>query len=476
MPAGKPEQSSAMLYGMIVFIILFVAATVFAIMFYVKYSDTSTQLATQQSSNRELATGEEARNVGQLIGDRDGSYLGTLLGQFDNLYKLATGKMAVEEQSTSAKLSMAQELVNDMYAAVGGGSTAPDDVSLAWIASQLRSQRDEYMQRSQTLASTIEQMKEDWDNAVANFSETEEQLLEEKAIFSSQAQSMQKQVDQIQQLADQGAETQMSMLQSQLEEKNQKISATSQQLAELEELYSKSESSRRRLEEKIESIKPRPDIELEAYKPDGYVLSVDVQRGIAYLSIGSDDKIYRGLTFTIFDKANPRPEDGKGKAEVKVFEVMSKVCAARIIQSRPDSPVIEGDIAANLIWDSKTPYQFVVTGEFDITGDGKVDYRGRETIMQLIRDWGGIISDEISVNTDFVVAGNPPRRISEPEGETDSVDPLAEEKYEQTQQSYQQYKALLEKAGDLSIPVFDTRRFMNLIGYNTEAKLSMPKM
>jgi NAD-dependent DNA ligase len=476
MPAGKPEQSSAMLYGMIVFIILFIAATVFAIMFYVKYSDFSTRLASEESARRELATSEQARNAQQLIGEADGTYLGTLLGQFNSLYKLATGKMAVDEQSTEAKLAITQELVNEMYAGVGDAQAAPDDVSLAWIASQLKTQRDEYLQRSQTLAARIEQIQKDWDNDIANFSKTEEQLLEEKAIFSSQAEAMTSQVNKIQRLAEQGAETQMSLLQGQLDERNQKITATSQQLTELEELYVKSESSRRRLEQQIESIKPRPDIELEAYKPDGYVLSVDVQRGIAYLSIGGDDKVYRGLTFTIFDKANPRPEDGKGKAEVKVFEVMSKVCAARIIQSRPDSPVIEGDIAANLIWDNEIPYNFVVTGEFDITGDGKVDYRGRETIVQLIREWGGIISDEVSVNTDFVVAGNPPRRISEPEDETADVDPLAEEKYQQTRQSYEEYKSLLEKAGDLSIPVFDTRRFMNLIGYNTEAKLSVPEM
>ena len=475
MPAGKSEQNNSMLYGLITFVVLFIAATVFAIMFYIKYSDASTKLAGEQSSRRALATANEVSNIDKLIGEKDGTYLGTILNQFNALYTLTTGVQAVNDQSTQTKLTSAKKMLEELYASIGDKSVSPEEASFAWAVKGLQSQRDQYLKLSNILQAKIDQTQKDWDADVSNFSKTEEQLLAEKKIFSDQADEMQQHVNEIKKLAKEGTETQMSILEDQLNQKNQQIAEVAKKLAELENTYTKSEASRRELEKQVESIKPRPDIELEAYKPDAFVLSVDIQRGIAYLSIGSDDRVYRGLTFTIFDRSNPHPEDGVGKAEVKVFEVMSKVCAARIIESRPDAPVIVGDIAANLIWDSKTPYRFVVVGDFDLTGNGRIDPKGREKIIQLIRDWGGIISDEVSVNTDFVVAGTRPHRIAKPDENTTEVDPLAAEKSQQSYERYEHYNAVLTKAGELSIPVFDTRRFMNLIGYNTDARLSVPK-
>jgi len=135
------------------------------------------------------------------------------------------------------------------------------------------------------------------------------------------------------------------------------------------------------------------------------MIRVDLQNGILYLNVGMEDHVYRGLTFAIYDNSAPIPEDGKGKAEVEVFQVSQNVSAARIIRSTVKNPIVQEDIVANLIWDPKTSNRFVVAGEFDLDGDGNMDPDGIERIKEMILRWGGTLDEQVNVNTDFIVIG-----------------------------------------------------------------------
>ena len=69
-------------------------------------------------------------------------------------------------------------------------------------------------------------------------------------------------------------------------------------------------------QQKLRALVPAPDSDVPAYQPDGKVISIDSQTQIVHLNLGSNDRVYRGLTFSIYDKNMPIPKDGKGKAEM----------------------------------------------------------------------------------------------------------------------------------------------------------------
>ena len=47
------------------------------------------------------------------------------------------------------------------------------------------------------------------------------------------------------------------------------------------------------------------------------------------------------------------------------------------------------------------------------------------------------------------------------------IDPMALQRYEQSLQRLKDYNQMLEKANNLSVPVFNQKRFMYMIGYDT---------
>ena len=65
---------------------------------------------------------------------------------------------------------------------------------------------------------------------------------------------------------------------------------------------------------------------------DGQIILIDEAAGIVHIDLGSDDHIYRGLTFSIYDKASGVSADDEPKAEIEVFAITEKTAAARIIR------------------------------------------------------------------------------------------------------------------------------------------------
>jgi hypothetical protein len=221
-------------------------------------------------------------------------------------------------------------------------------------------------------------------------------------------------------------------------------------------------------------IKPRPDIEVLAFKPDAAVVSVDMQTNTVFIDAGSKDHVYVGLTFSIYDKNAPVPEDGIGKAEIEVFGVTETVSAARFISSSNKNPVVPEDIAVNLIWDSEKNNSFVVSGNFDFDRDGKVDHDGKEKVQQLIERWGGKVVDEVTIETDFVVLGFEPKPMDKPTREQYEIDPMIEQRYEASMKNVREYNSIIARANTFGVAIFNQTRFLHLIGYDTLAGKSKP--
>ena len=161
--------------------------------------------------------------------------------------------------------------------------------------------------------------------------------------------------------------------------------------------------------------------------------------------------------------------DGKGKAEIEVYNVDKNISVARIIRSELKNPIGVDDVVANLVWDAKKTNIFVVAGDFDLNGDGVIDADGVEKIRKLIEKWGGKVDDAVTVNTDFVVLGTPPEVPQKPTLAETEVNPNAMEKYDRAVEQLANYKKIQSQAEVLSIPILNADRFLYFVGYKTQA-------
>ena len=94
-------------------------------------------------------------------------------------------------------------------------------------------------------------------------------------------------------------------------------------------------------------------------------------------------------------------------------------------------------------------------------------YEAVDKLKALIEKWGGKVTDEISIDTDFLILGTTPAIRKKPTFEQMEVDPTAMEKYEASLKRLTAYKEIQARAQALSIPVFNLERFLYFIGYKT---------
>jgi len=196
-------------------------------------------------------------------------------------------------------------------------------------------------------------------------------------------------------------------------------------------------------------------------RPDGKVRTVIQDEGMAYLDIGAKDRVTEGLRLTVFPYTGVNPT-GQGKGVVEVYDVSDNVCEARIIQQSKDDPIITGDLVANLVFDALRNYEFVVEGNFDLNSTGTATPAGNKAVKELIRRYGGAVVNELSINTAFVILGDPPGRPRKP-GENDPQG--AWTLYQERMKDYNRYQEIKGQAAALKIPLISSDRFLDLVGY-----------
>lgn len=343
----------------------------------------------------------------------------------------------------------------------------PNTVGLVWVIEKLKTQLDNTTNAAMVFQEQLEKQKNLFDDAMKATLEKEQTLLAEKEKYQQQVDEIKRDYNDLKTMTQQTSEQQVQTLMTQLDEEKDNRKKLSQQLLKTEAELTTAEERIKRAQEKLHSLVPLPDSEIAAYKPDGEIISIDDSTKTVRINLGSDDHVYRGLTFSVYDKNAPIPKDGKGKAEIEVFNVDKNISTARITSSSPQKPIIMNDAVANLIWDSDKANVFVIAGDFDLNGDGIADDESVEKIKALIEKWGGKVADEISIDTDFLVLGITPAVLKKPTFEQMEADPMAMGKYEASLQKLTAYREVQDRAKTLSIPVFNLERFLYFIGYKT---------
>jgi hypothetical protein len=85
----------------------------------------------------------------------------------------------------------------------------------------------------------------------------------------------------------------------------------------------------------------------------------------------------------------------------------------------------------------------------------------------MIERWGGTVAVGVTIYTDFVIAGQPPQPIAKPSRDEADLDPITQQRYEQSLKATGEYDAVLAGAKTLSVPVFNQKKFLYLIGFDT---------
>jgi hypothetical protein len=343
----------------------------------------------------------------------------------------------------------------------------PNTTGLITIVEKLKNTLDNTSRMALTLSDQLQQLHNRFDDFKAETQTKEKELLAEKEKYRKLVNDIEQKYNELKVLLEQTSDERAQTLMAQRDEAIARRDELNADLLQTDAKLTTAHDRIAHLQAQLQAVMPPPDSNVAAYKPDGKIILVDNK--IVHLNIGSDDRVYRGLTFSVYERNVPIPKDGRGKAEIEVFNVDRKVSAARVTRSQKMRPIVEEDIVANLVWDSDKTYIFAVVGEFDLDSDGDIEYDGLDKIKALIEKWGGRAADTVSVDTDFLVLGRPPQTPRRPTTEEIATDPMAMEKYEASLRELEHYEQTLSSAQALRIPIFNTDRFLHFIGYKALA-------
>ena len=534
MPARRRKQSNAMLYTLIIFVGLFIAATTVAVIYYVNAEKYRTARNDLQSDLDNFATSDEQDDVGTIVGAKISgkTWLGTMSDHLDNMFTLTVGGVA-EEPMAENKVNQANEAAKNTLEKVQKHiHIDPNTTGLIPIIEALTAE----LESTKKLYTDTKKLLDDKLLELENVNKSN---FESKQILIADKENL---IQDVEAAKQDYQDTKNRLTQSTSELVNNLTTEKNELTAMKEDLEDKLDLKEAELAEarkemelakaEVAKIAPGPDQEALAYKPDGKIILVDNEAKIVHINIGSDEHVYPGLTFQVYDRGTSVKVDGIGKAEIQVFNVEKHYSVARILpalnykvtmsdlyqeftdpevtaqimltlekpykernkdfeeifangspnklrilnnlseaheQGKNISPIILNDIIANLIWDSSKVNVFVISGDFDLDGNGNYDYNAIQRITALVDKWGGRVDDAISIDTDFLVLGQMPQITEKPTPEEQQLDPTSLQTYEASLKRLNQYNYIQERAQALWIPIFKYERFLHFIGYKTQA-------
>ncbi len=128
----------------------------------------------------------------------------------------------------------------------------------------------------------------------------------------------------------------------------------------------------------------------------GQIVTVDAYTDSASINLGKRQRVKHGMLFEVYSITPGGEQNIKGRAEVLTVGDLASAVALRDVE--PANPVLPGDYLRNPFL--RPHPKFVVAGWFP----PELDYREAE-IKQLVRQWGGEVQDEVTVDTDYLVLG-----------------------------------------------------------------------
>jgi len=475
MPAARSTgESKGLFVALIIFVVLFLGATVFAVVLFMNTEELKQSASTADQELAEMANTAQVRALKPLVQRSGGRISQTAMSRVAEDMKYLAACVAgpdVGEFDVAGVRSMVESRSGEVMGDVGIllGKEVPQDASevgLTGVVQKLMALNVRLAEQTNRQANTMQASIDSLEQQVAAKTEGVASLEKQLAEETSRAAQFKKQYDE---LASEQSER-FKSINTDVRDRNEALQQNLDQLQKTHDKQAqelaKAQGMIEELRKQLQDFKARPETEMAALETDGYIVQVVAREKLAYINLHRGDHIYRGLTFAVYDRYEPVPKAGQGKGALEVIEIMDNIAKCRITEMDTANPIMDRDNIANLVWSKEKRYQFCVVGEFDLNGDGKVDGDGRAEVVKMIDQWGGQASDVLSVDTDFLVVGSAPK-LPERQGDAflDLQGGVGEgQEYEQAQKRREAYKQTIESANALDVPTFNLSRFLYFVG------------
>jgi hypothetical protein len=476
-PTSNTGSKAALVTWSVAATILFVAAVVWGIVSFVdatnfrKQNEALTQRFREVVDERDLqsplvsgleqarsAEGERFRGLG---------LLNVATRQRDDLQKLVAG---AEGESEAAARTAAQTAV-----AQAREVTTDNSIPIDNLVAAIRGLTNRYQTVATERDRLIEQVRaadQRANAAITNADQLTKQKLDEVAQADARAAEAMAlgQADRDQQA--QTFDTTIGQINEEKlniardrDQRSDQLNALSRELAQIRQ-------ENARLVSRLQTLRGPTDQILR--QADGKIVRV-ASADRVLINLGRGDQVSPGMTFEVFSQfgvPNVAPEgddmDLQGKASIEVVRVLDGASECRVLRVSPNEAIAEGDPIFNLIYDKTNSYRFFVFGNFDLDRSGDPGERDAQIIRRLISQWGGAITDQINVDTDFIVLGAEPV-IPDFTPDEIALDPVKEFQMQQATAALDAYNDIRARAISLNIPLLNQNRFLHLVGYYDEA-------
>ena len=478
MPPISPQGSrTGLVTTLVVFVILFVTTTILWIYESAERRNRDDQVTELNKRMREVvdeatiatpdvevlkkATTENPAYSGM-------SAFGVALKQRGELSGQVAGTAATYPQvQQRISQAMSRATANDVGAGIAKTMSLSDAVTrLADRLAQLNQERD-------ALAKQVEAAKGETQQVIAK----RDDLLKQKdAEIAKVSQEMQGQMVQLAAFRQQTEGTVQQIQQSsnttltQHQQQNEQLTAA---LNQAQAAIKQKDQQIDALTQRLKGVRVNPN-EATIQKPDGEIVRLP-GNGLAVINLGVGDHVAVGMTFKVFDRFTGVPALGAdgtregdmpvGKGELEIVRIGPGFSECRIIAKEPGISLVQGDLVVNLVYDRTQKYNFVVYGDFDLDGDGRTSPGDAEVIRRLITQWGGNVVNDVNVNTDFVVMGREPKVDAKPPADN-AVEQAA---YQRATAELDKYLEVRKQAMAMNIPILNQNRFLNFVGYTSQA-------
>jgi predicted nucleic acid-binding Zn-ribbon protein len=178
-----------------------------------------------------------------------------------------------------------------------------------------------------------------------------------------------------------------------------KIEALSQDIEQLKKqgrnLDSEYDARIAQLQDRVRDLTQQRELDSKDLRSAGDLLQADGSDGFVILDRGHAQHLRLGTRFAVF---NRRAGQNHIKGTIEVTKVEDQISVARILsETDANDPMVVGDHIANPIYNPNKVLSFAIRGDFT--------HFSTEELRRFITESGGRYDDQLTVDTDYLVAG-----------------------------------------------------------------------
>jgi hypothetical protein len=450
---------SAPPYALIGFVGLWLVSTAIAVLFYVQWSKAEKELNDTTARVERVGNRAELTTYAPTLApDKTSTALGTAKTRLDTLTALVAGSPTTPFNDAVARAKSAVKAAGHA-----------DNESLTAVVQALAGDRD-------TKAKQLAELTGQMNNVNTQIRQGSEQFGGRVAALQSDLDDTRRKLEAALQDAQKNAASRdeaVSKAQQQISDATAKMEEERRgSTLEMQQLRNQIARDEQRIQELLVVIRNRTSggDQNTVGEADGQIVSVNPADNECYINLARNiagNRVQAGLTFTVFDPRSgvrfATEADAAGKGTIEIIQVGETSSLCRITHTTKGQAIQAGDLVANLVFNANRnrTFRFVVSGDFDLDGDGVATADERERLTRLITSWGGAIDNDVSTQTDYVVMGQRPAAPTLPVGDATAPGGAGN----QREQQQKQYDELVVEAKRLSIPVLNANRFLSMIGY-----------